>query len=144
MPTQGMPQQSVPFVLFNTSLLEENNAVYDPTKINTNLLDVNFQNKIAFSTDQYFEGKMFDQNYSLDEFDKNSVIQLNNSGNKVENFSNSNQQNNDTNKENKDNLSNNLDVTSNNSNGTKKENNAKFEEPFQVPERAKRKSRFDK
>lgn len=32
--------------------------------INTNLLDVNFQNKFAFSTEQYFEGKMFDQNYS--------------------------------------------------------------------------------
>jgi hypothetical protein len=32
--------------------------------INTNLLDVNFQNKFAFSTEQYFEGKMFEQNYT--------------------------------------------------------------------------------
>jgi len=54
----------MPFVLFNTSLLEENNAVYDPNMINTNLLDVNYQNKFAFSAEQYFEGKLFEQNYS--------------------------------------------------------------------------------
>lgn len=40
--------------------------MYDPSKINTEILDVNFQNKINFSSDQYFEGKMFDQNYSID------------------------------------------------------------------------------
>ena len=38
--------------------------MYDPSKIDTNILDVNFQNKINFSADQYFEGKMFDQNYN--------------------------------------------------------------------------------
>jgi len=59
-----MGNQQTPFVLFNTSLFEENNAVYDPNMINTNLLDVNFQNKFAFSTEQYFEGKMFEQNYT--------------------------------------------------------------------------------
>ena len=43
--------------------------MYDPSKIDTNMLDVNFQNKINCSADQYFEGKMFDQNYSIEEKD---------------------------------------------------------------------------
>ena len=65
----------MPFVLFNTSLFEENNSVYDPNMINTNLLDVNFQNKFNFSTEQYFEGKMFDQNYSDYETNPENKIQ---------------------------------------------------------------------
>lgn len=42
--------------------------------INTNLLDVNFQNKFAFSTAEYFDGKMFEQNYTnIDQTPNNSL-----------------------------------------------------------------------
>ena len=39
--------------------------------INTDILDINFQNKISQSTEQYFEGKMFNQNYFNMEDNKN-------------------------------------------------------------------------
>ena len=114
------------FVLFNTNLLEDN-VMYDPSKIDTNILDVNFQNKINFSAYQYFEGKMFDQNYSMDNNNNNNEIN-NKDEIEIENNNNNN------------NIINN-DKSSSDKNNNNNNSVAKFEVP-NVPEK-KRKSRFD-
>lgn len=156
-----MGNQQTPFVLFNTSLFEENNAMYDPNMINTNLLDVNFQNKFAFSTEQYFEGKMFDQNYTnyestaqhsiqnTDKSDKNEVDNINAITNESDDKKNNQQEL----------KQNELSNEHNNDNGNKEKNLAESHktqdeqklENFKIPENIsknkdgekKRRSKFD-
>ena len=158
------------FVFYNTNLLEDN-VMYDPSKINTNLLDVNFQNKINFSADQYFEGKMFDQNYNIitmdlnnndndninDNFNykkqldsgniDNSVNSKNNNNN--DNYDNNNDieicnDNNNKNKNGNENKNNDLVLLNNNNHNHNENIEGKFEfEAPSVPEK-KRKSRFDR
>jgi len=149
--------QQMPFVLFNTSLFEENNSVYDPNMINTNLLDVNFQNKFTFSTEQYFEGKMFEQNYtnyenipSLENFnDKKESV---NESNKE--YENKNNQNISSNVNESENIGMDINNTiQDNQNIENKNKNANDkDEIFKPPqninknkegEKIKRKSRFD-
>lgn len=92
--------------------------------INTNILDVNLQNQFSQSTEQYFQGKMFNQN--INEY-QNQQITSNNSNDSQENKM--------------ENLNNFKDVN---------ENKGK-EDNFKIPtssnhdnkEKPKRKSRFD-
>ena len=98
--------------------------MYDPSKIDTKILDISFQNKINESADQYFQGKMNDD--GMKDFIKtenhNSIKE-----NEINNFQ-----------------KNNSDLTLSN-NRFKEEINHKKEEIFEVPKvpEKKRKSRFD-
>lgn len=113
------------FVFYNPSLLEENNAMYDPSKINTNILDVNFQNKINYSADEYLQGKMFEQNYTISTLQENKDKELE--------------------KTSEINIDNNIEKNSEKEKLIDEDNNKNDEGKFEVPKKPekKRKSRFD-
>ena len=124
--------------------------------INTNLLDVNFQNKFAFSTEQYFGGKMFEQNYT--DYDNEPQQQIKNNENSnttTANFDNLNKNPEIKDLQNADNFVETKTEEKNENNFSSdmvSSSNDKKDDAFKAPEninrtkdsdRPKRRSRFD-